>query len=56
MFGDSHIEQIAESYNLSVIGKIPMEPKLAAACDAGTIELYEGDWLDSFTKILENLD
>ena len=27
-------------------GQIPINPKLAAACDAGLIELYEGDWLD----------
>jgi len=56
VFGDSHIEQIAEEYNLKVIGKIPMEPKLAAACDAGTIELFEGNWLDSFAEILESLE
>ena len=23
-----------------------MNPKLAAACDAGMVELFEGDWLE----------
>ncbi len=56
VFGDSHIEQIAKDYDLKVIGKIPMEPKLAAACDAGAIELFEGSWLDSFAEILEKME
>ena len=52
VFGDSHIEDIANKHNLKVIGKIPMQPKLASACDAGMIELFEGDWLDGFKPIL----
>ncbi len=52
VFGDSHIEDIANKHNLDIIGKIPMQPKLAAACDAGLIELFEGDWLDNFKPIL----
>lgn len=56
VFGESHIDDIAKTHDLRVIGKIPMEPKLAAACDAGMIELFEGDWLDEFAEILENLN
>lgn len=55
VFGESHIDDIAAQYGLKVIGKIPMEPKLAAACDAGTIELFDGNWLDSFVETMENL-
>ncbi len=28
---------------------------IAAACDAGLIELYEGDWLDALTRKIESL-
>ena len=46
VFGESHIEAIAKKHGIGNIAKIPMEPKLAAACDAGMIELFDGDWLD----------
>ena len=32
-----------------------INPKLAAACDRGMIELYEGDWLDSIADLIEKL-
>ena len=53
IFGESHIEEIAEKYNLKVLAKLPIEPKLAEACDQGSIELFEGDWLESVAQILE---
>lgn len=33
VFGESHIDEVAAKYALPVLGKLPMEPKLAAACD-----------------------
>ena len=47
VFGESHADEVAARYHLPVLGRIPINPKLAAACDAGLIELFEGDWLDS---------
>ncbi len=46
IFGESNTEKIAAEYNIPLIGRIPVEPKLAAACDAGAIELFDGAWLD----------
>ncbi|MCQ2417333.1 MAG: Mrp/NBP35 family ATP-binding protein [Oscillospiraceae bacterium] len=46
VFGESNIEEIATTHHLPVLGKIPMNPKLAGACDAGLVELFEGDWLE----------
>ncbi|MBE6689256.1 MAG: Mrp/NBP35 family ATP-binding protein [Ruminococcaceae bacterium] len=46
VFGESHIEEIAAKHGLEVLGKIPMDPKLAAACDAGKIEDFENHSLD----------
>ena len=53
VFGDSHIEEIAKEYGLSVLARIPMNPKLAAACDKGMIELFEGDWLQDAVSAIE---
>lgn len=46
VFGESHADAIAARFNTAVLAKLPINLKLAAACDAGLIELFEGDWLD----------
>jgi Mrp family chromosome partitioning ATPase len=55
IFGDSHIDKIAGRHNLEVLAKLPIDPRISAACDKGMIELFEGDWLESVAKILENV-
>ncbi len=55
IFGESHIEETAAKYQIPLIAKLPINPKLAAACDRGMIELYEGDWLDQLADSLEKL-
>ena len=45
IFGESHIDEIAARHNLEVLGKLPIDPKLAAACDAGKIEECSAQWL-----------
>lgn len=52
IFGESHVEDIAKQYGILNVAKLPINPKLAAACDAGLIELFEGDWLDAMAKSL----
>lgn len=54
IFGDSHIEEIADNHNLKVLAKIPIDPKISAGCDKGMIELFNGNWLDSVAQILED--
>ena len=34
-FGESHIQEVADSFGLPVLGRVPMDPDLAAAADAG---------------------
>ena len=55
IFGDSHIEEIARDYYLPLLARLPIEPKLAALCDAGKIESFEGDWVDAAALLLEEL-
>ena len=52
IFGDSRVEEIAEKYGIAHTAKIPMNPKLAAACDAGEIERFEGDWLEELFEVV----
>lgn len=55
IFGESHVEEIAERNGISKIAKIPMDTRLAGACDKGMIELFEGDWLDGVFSEIESL-
>ena len=53
IFGESHIEEIAEKHQMPVLAKIPIDPRISAVCDRGIVELFDGDWLASALKILE---
>jgi len=55
LFGESHIEDIAQKHGIDVLATLPVDPRLALACDKGMIELFDGNWLDNTGKILENL-
>lgn len=55
IFGDSHIEELAKQFDIDTVAQIPMNTKLAAACDKGMIELFDGDWLNSIADKLEKL-
>lgn len=50
IFGESHLDKIANKYEIGNIAEIPMNTKIAAACDKGMIELFDGDWLDSMVE------
>ena len=55
IFGDSHIDEIAKKHGIDLVCKLPIDNKLAAGCDRGTIELFEGSWLDEIANCVENL-
>ena len=44
VFGESHINEIALSHGLSVLGRLPIDPALAAMVDAGDIENFDKDY------------
>ena len=49
------IREIAEKYGIPVTAKIPMDPTVAAKCDAGDIEYCEENWLEPVTNVLAQL-
>ncbi len=38
IYGESHLRETAEANGVSVLGQLPLDPALAAACDEGRIE------------------
>lgn len=55
IFGDSHIEEIAERYGIKNVARIPIDKKLSAAVDRGMTELFEGDWLDKLSDAIDKI-
>ena len=53
VFGKSRIEEVAKEYGVKNIAKIPFDASLASCCDKGLMELFEGDYLNSFFFDLE---
>ncbi len=53
IFGDSHLDEVAAEHGLDVLARIPMDPKLAALCDKGLIELMENEWMDAAADTVE---
>ena len=56
IFGESHIEEIAKAHQLNVLAKLPIDPRLSKACDKGTIEDFDENWLESLTEIIEKME
>ncbi|MGP1469956.1 MAG: P-loop NTPase [Schwartzia sp. (in: firmicutes)] len=55
LFGESHLPTIAAQYGLPVLGHIPIDPKIAAACDHGQVETLDNHWLDGLMGRLKAL-
>lgn len=55
VFGDSHVDEIADKYKLPVLAKMPIDPELAKEADAGMIEMFAGDYLDNAAQTVAKL-
>ena len=53
IFGESHLDEIAARHSINNVARLPIDPAIAAACDAGTIEQLNAPWLDDFADALE---
>ena len=52
IFGESHIDQVAAGLGLKVLARLPIDPAVAAACDAGKIEDLEQNYLADVARTL----
>ena len=55
IFGESHIEQVAAAHGITRIAKLPINPKVAAAVDAGCVELADTDELEPLAEFFTTL-
>ncbi len=53
VFGKSRIDETAEQFNYDVLGKLPIDYRLAALCDKGAIELCEETYLSEAADKIE---
>lgn len=53
IFGESHIDEIAEEFGYDLLARMPIDPKLAALCDEGMLEFTDSTCLDSCADALE---
>lgn len=53
IYGESHLDEYAAKHGLKVLDKLPIDPKLAALCDKGIIELFENDYLKNTADVIE---
>jgi Mrp family chromosome partitioning ATPase len=55
VFGESKLDTYAANKGMDVLAKIPLDPEFSKKCDAGKIEEYEPDFLDSLVYRLEQI-
>ncbi|HEX2924929.1 MAG TPA: P-loop NTPase [Ruminiclostridium sp.] len=54
LFGNSKIDEIAESLDMKVLGKMPIDPAIAELCDRGEIEKLNHEYLEEAVSYIEN--
>ncbi|MBQ6373109.1 MAG: Mrp/NBP35 family ATP-binding protein [Clostridia bacterium] len=55
IFGQSHLAEIAGRNGISLTAQLPIDPELAAACDAGRIEMVEVPGMEGIADALQAL-
>nr|WP_122012032.1 Mrp/NBP35 family ATP-binding protein [Maliibacterium massiliense] len=55
LFGESHIQETVQQHHLALLGELPVDPAIAAACDAGNIEDVHSDDLDAAAQRISQL-
>ncbi len=55
LFGESRLEEIAERHGIPHVARLPLDPAIARACDAGAVETVASPWLDDLADAIEAL-
>ena len=53
IFGESNTEEHAKELGIDTVAYNPMNPKIAACCDAGRVEAIDDNWLDTLLDKIE---
>ncbi len=55
-FGKSRIEEVAAEFHINNTARLPIDPNISRASDAGMIELFEGDWLNGLSDVIDSAE
>jgi len=55
IFGETHVDEVAEEFGLKVLARLPIDPAVAAAYDAGMIETVGTEVLEDAIDVFKNL-
>lgn len=55
VFGESHVEEVAEELGISVLGKMPIDPAYAQSADEGRFFEMENPYLAAGVEVLKKL-
>ncbi|WP_374279708.1 P-loop NTPase [Desulfovibrio sp.] len=55
IFGESHIDSIAQRHGLKVLARLPIDPALATACDHGAIEGVGEHFMEGALAVIERM-
>mgnify|MGYP003308221123 CR=1 FL=1 len=55
LYGESKIKTVLEKYHLPLLAQIPITQDLAKKSDNGTIELFEGNFMDACVSVIETV-
>ena len=55
IFGESHVEETAESFSIPAFARLPIDPSLANLVDLGKVEAYETAELDNLFQAITQL-
>lgn len=56
LYGESHLKETAAEYGLEILGRLPVDPMIAADCDRGEIEKLEDKWLGDAVAAVEKAE
>ena len=55
MFGKSHSQEVADRYQLPLLGQLPIDSELTQLSDQGYVENYHSDWFDDISSKVKDI-
>ncbi len=55
IFGSSKVSRAVAEFGLPLLARLPVEPGISQACDAGLVEDLQGDWLAPVIPLIQGL-
>ena len=53
VFGKSHLDEVADQFGLPILARLPIDPKVAEACDAGLMETVDTTGVNGVIEAIE---